>query len=270
MQWHIKLYIFYLYTYYLGNTLLHKKKLSCFFYILVENKLLKTNFVNNKDSYALVVNKVSNQFSWIPFLKQNFAAFIYIIELTLKDYTRYQKPMLNYYLFTWYTNYINTCYTRFSLEWRFVDIANTLKINDAKKFWKYFVNHKLIYLVEKEGGIFFQWFLQLINLKDSKLLVFFLQRFFFKTPIKYHKRYFFMVSDFLRKIYFFTSATLNIKGFSVYFKGKLGKKGSVRKTKFFAKHQLYSGTNKKLRLNYRTFIIWTETGAIGANISMFF
>ncbi len=212
-------------------------------------------------------NKEDKLFSY---LNQNFTDLVYLLELSVKKYKYYEKPDINYYWFTLYVKYINSCYTRFSTEWRFIDIASTIKFNDAKKFWKYFINHKLVYLIEKEDGIFFHWFLQLIHLKDAKLLSSFLQRFFFNTPIKYHRRYFSMVSDFLRKIYVFTLGTVNIKGFSLYFKGKLGKKGSVRKTKFFVKHQLYSGTNKKLRLNYRTFIIWTETGAIGCNISLFF
>jgi hypothetical protein len=46
-----------------------------------------------------------------------------------------------------------------------------------------------------------------------------------------------------------------IKGFSFFFKGKLGKKGSVKKKKFFVKQGKISLTNKNLRTNYSNYII---------------
>lgn len=64
--------------------------------------------------------------------------------------------------------------------------------------------------------------------------------------------------------------THRAKGISIFFKGKLGKKGSVKKSTFFNKIGLVSLSRKDLRFNYRTFIISTHTGVIGANISVFF
>jgi hypothetical protein len=72
--------------------------------------------------------------------------------------------------------------------------------------------------------------------------------------------------------YWFThvSREFKIKGYSAFFKGKLGKKGSVRKSIFFIKKGLTGLSNNSLRFNHRRFIIITETGVIGCGVSIFF
>ena len=62
----------------------------------------------------------------------------------------------------------------------------------------------------------------------------------------------------------------SLKGCSLFFKGKLGKKGSVRKSKFFFKYGNISLTNKNLRLTYRSYTITTITGVIGCHISIYY
>ena len=62
----------------------------------------------------------------------------------------------------------------------------------------------------------------------------------------------------------------SLKGCSLFFKGKLGKKGSVRKSKFFVKIGNVSLTNKSLRINYKTYVVITITGVIGCGISIFY
>lgn len=64
--------------------------------------------------------------------------------------------------------------------------------------------------------------------------------------------------------------TKKIKGYSLFFKGKLAKKGSVRKNIFFCKKGLISFANKALRVNIRTYQLWTITGCMGAGISIFY
>ena len=56
----------------------------------------------------------------------------------------------------------------------------------------------------------------------------------------------------------------------MYFKGKLGKKGSVKKSTMFFKKGQVSFTNKSLKYNYKYFLIPTETGVVGCYISLFF
>lgn len=59
-------------------------------------------------------------------------------------------------------------------------------------------------------------------------------------------------------------------GYRLYFKGKLGRKGSVKKTVFYAKLGKHSYTNKNLRFNYRRFLVPTETGIIGCYFGVFY
>ena len=59
-------------------------------------------------------------------------------------------------------------------------------------------------------------------------------------------------------------------GYNLFFKGKLGRKGSVKKSVFFYKYGRVSNSNKSLRLNYRKFLIYTETGVVGCGINLFY
>ena len=61
-----------------------------------------------------------------------------------------------------------------------------------------------------------------------------------------------------------------LKGYTVFFKGKLARKGSVRKSVFFYKYGQVSKTNKFLRVSYRQFLVYTETGVVGCYISLFY
>ena len=61
-----------------------------------------------------------------------------------------------------------------------------------------------------------------------------------------------------------------LKGYRLYFRGKLGKKGSVKKSTIFFSGGKISYTNKSLKYNYKYFLIPTETGVVGCYISLFF
>lgn len=63
---------------------------------------------------------------------------------------------------------------------------------------------------------------------------------------------------------------LKIKGYSIFFKGKLGKVGSVRKSVFFFRNGLCSLSNNSLRFNQKRFVIITVTGVVGVCINIFF
>lgn len=88
--------------------------------------------------------------------------------------------------------------------------------------------------------------------------------------LKKHKRLFLTIINILKNWFFFLKKKKKIKGFSLYFKGKLGKKGSVKKTKIFYKLGIISLTTKNIRLNYKMYSVTTLTGVIGAAIHIFF
>lgn len=113
------------------------------------------------------------------------------------------------------------------------------------------------------------WFLQLYKLKDVQGFINLIQKKLYNAKLKRHKRIFYLVGFFLE--FFFNERKKNsIQGCSLFFKGKLGKKGSVRKSKFFVKVGVNSLTNKSLRINYKTYIVTTMTGVIGCGISIFY
>ena len=108
------------------------------------------------------------------------------------------------------------------------------------------------------------------KLKDPQGIIFIIQNILTKARLKKHKKLFFLIGYFFKILFLNKEQKNSLKGFSLFFKGKLGKKGSVRKSKFFVKYGLGSLTNKKLRLTYRTYIIITITGVVGCNICLFY
>ena len=88
--------------------------------------------------------------------------------------------------------------------------------------------------------------------------------------LKYHKRYFYRVRLILNIIFKVLKSANLLKGYSLFFKGKLGRKGSVKKSVFFYKKGRISSTNKNLRVNFRKFLVYTETGVVGCGINLYF
>jgi hypothetical protein len=62
----------------------------------------------------------------------------------------------------------------------------------------------------------------------------------------------------------------DIKGYSIFFKGKLGRGGGARKKIFFVKSGFNSLSNGTLRFNYKKFILITSSGVLGCCINIFF
>jgi hypothetical protein len=161
-------------------------------------------------------------------------------------------------------------YTGFDTDWFFFNIEpSTMLTKYLVILYKVFTSRQQRFLKIKKH-LYFRLLIQLSLLKSPKLLVLALEHLFIKTPIKRHRSIFFRLRHLLKVWYFICRKKRCVKGFSFFFKGKLGKKGSVRKRKFFTKKGLISFTNKELRVNYSNYILWTNTGCIGANISIFF
>lgn len=91
-----------------------------------------------------------------------------------------------------------------------------------------------------------------------------------QESLKYHKRLFISLNSIFSYYLDFLYPDKKLKGYRLYFRGKLGKKGSVKKSTVFFSGGKISYTNKSLRYNYKYFLIPTETGVIGCYISLFF
>lgn len=165
---------------------------------------------------------------------------------------------------------ISYFYTGFETTWRFINIHPTTALRRYKTTLRRFKKVRQLRFLRMSKQFKNDLITQLVLLKDPQLLIIALQRLFFDNPIKRHRRIFFKIRYFFQIWYVLCRKRKTVRGYSIYLKGKLGKKGSVRKRKIYVKNGLVSFTNKDLRVNSKNFMLWTDTGCIGANISIFF
>ena len=112
--------------------------------------------------------------------------------------------------------------------------------------------------------------LQLFYTRNIDELTNFIKQNIEVMPIKAHKRLIYNASKILNIYYNVLIKTMRIRGFVLYFKGKLGRKGSVKKSIIRIIRGKISLTNKSLRFNSKQFLIFTETGVIGCYMSIFY
>ena len=169
-----------------------------------------------------------------------------------------------------YLKNISYYYLNINMSWRFVNIINTVNKDFLNKLWYKIYKKKFFGILYGKKKKTITWFLQLYKLKDPQGLIFIIQKLLIKANLKKHRRFFFLVGAFFKILFLVKEKKNSLQGCSLFFKGKLGKKGSVRKSKFFVKYGLGSFTNKNLRVNYKTYVIITITGVVGCNISLFY
>ena len=161
-------------------------------------------------------------------------------------------------------------FTGFETEWKFINIKLFGLDESCYAMWyRVYRTQALSFFFTKRKD-FIVLFTRLTFFRDPTALVPFIKQHLLQTHLKQHNRIFYSVSTFMAKWYFFAANAQRIKGYSVFFKGKLAKKGSVRKSVFFKKKGSVSFTNKSLRVNYRNYFVWTYTGVIGAGLSIFY
>lgn len=190
--------------------------------------------------------------------------------LILDAYLNQFKRVNEVWLLNIYLKNLSYYYLNINLSWRFVNIIKTVNKDFLNKLWYKFYKKKYFGILYGKKKKTISWFLQLYKLKDPQGVIFLIQKILFKANLKKHKRFFFLIGAFFKALFINKEKKNSLKGFTLFFKGKLGKKGSVRKTKFFVKYGLGSLTNKGLRINYRSYIIITITGVVGCNICLFY
>ena len=170
-----------------------------------------------------------------------------------------------------YFSTLFSIYTGVSINWCFINFFTICK---SKKFILscYAVNKKKVlkdfYIQNKRA--FYGWYGKLSFLKDTSGFVDLIKFILNKRHLEKHKGLFFLINKILKFWFFYALKFFGVKGYCFYFKGKLGKKGSVKKTKFFRKNGLNSLTNKSLRINLKNYFALTCTGVIGCSINIFY
>jgi hypothetical protein len=174
----------------------------------------------------------------------------------------------------WYlSKYLKTslgCLTGFQTEWKFINIKLFGLDESCYALWYRVYRTKTLSFFFTKRRDFIVLFARLTFFRDPAALIPLIKKHLLQTHLKQHNRIFYSVTTFMAKWYFFAANAQRIKGYTVFFKGKLAKKGSVRKTVFFKKKGSVSFTNKSLRVNYRNYFVWTYTGVIGAGLSIFY
>lgn len=176
----------------------------------------------------------------------------------------------NTWVWLHYMRYLTYLYTKFYTSWCFLDLAAVVKKDEFHRWWRVFYKRYVLRAFFTNKAKFFNWFAQLSYLKDPQGIIWLAEKIITEAHLKKHKRLFALLARILRSWYNVLHRVHKAQGVSLFFKGKLGKKGSVKKSKFFNKSGLVSLSSKKLRMNYRSFIITTHTGVIGAAVSVFY
>lgn len=235
-----------------SNTLLKKSLPS----ILPINYSLEKTVFHKK---ALITVDYGSNFSINPLL------FLY-----LKNFKWRRASLSLNWEYSKFLNQISHSFLKFKTSWYFINIKVFQKQKNFSTIWYKFYQKKLLTILPKSKLFFLNLFIQLFYFRDTKTLIPFFQKWLLDTPLKKHKRIFHLINFFFLNWFNLAFEYRLVKGYSLFFKGKLAKKGSVRKSKFFVKNGYISFTNKRLRLNYETYIVWTFTGSVGAGISIFF
>lgn len=169
-----------------------------------------------------------------------------------------------------YLKQVGMTYTRFETEWAFVNLQHIAETSEFVNCWEILYTKYFLRNFFSNRQVFFNWFAQLIMFKDPTLMIQHIVPIITEAHLKKHRYFFFLLRKIIRRIVRVVKQTYKIEGISFFFKGKLGKKGSVKKSKFFTKTGRVSFTTKDLRMNYKHFHILTITGVIGAGFYVFF
>ena len=254
----------------MNNNINFNKKLLIYLYTFT---LINIKTTHKYKNYSYLVIFLYNHILNSNNLNANLTNLIGLIDFTsLGTNKNTQRSIILQYdwLLVNYLKQLSYYYLGIKLNWVFVNLKCSLNNDFYKKFWYIFYKKKIfkIWYGKKKFTLF--WFLQLYKLKDVQGFINLIQKKLYNAKLKRHKRIFYLVGFFFRILFLMKEKKNSLQGCSLFFKGKLGKKGSVRKSKFFVKVGVNSLTNKSLRINYKTYIIITITGVIGCGISIFY
>ena len=215
------------------------KRVSNFF--LLSKKPHSLSFNNTQFRYLfLILERIPQQDSLF------YSFFLYYQNLYLNELLKFPCQIKNY-----------NASDFLSKELMCVLMYNFRSI----RWWKYEIKHsnQLIELI-----------LISIQLKNLNLVMKWIKSYFEKRVLKKHKKlfiflkYLFLILIWRFQLYF------NIRGVRLYFKGKIGKAGSVRKSKKIVQRGRVSYSTKSLALVSEKIVMRTLTGTLGLTLELFF
>lgn len=235
---------------------------------------IKFNILTNNLKYSPSKRRAEmlTKQNYLQFITENFVYLFPLLNKKKKKYYNFTSynSLQSFWWYKFYLTAVTQQYTKFTSKWVLSDCSNlVLKGNYLQVYKALYNKHYLQKLYCKKDKFLF-WFTKLTVFKDISSFVSMILKWLFNSPLKKHKRIFVLINKFLRVWYEALEEFKKIRGYCIFFKGKLGKKGSVRKSKYFAKKGEVSYSTKSLRVNYKTFHFGTLTGVVGGGLSIFY
>ena len=262
--------------------------ISIFYWYLITLKTVN-NFVKiyQIPNLSIKFNQLKNYSKKIPgkrrselLIKQNYLqflseAYIYLFPLLNKKKKKnypaiFYNSLQSFWWYKFYLSAVTQQYTMFKSNWALIECSSLVLQGNYLHVFKALYNRHSLQKFYCKREKFLYWFTKLTVFKDITNLVSMILKWLFNAPLKKHKRIFVLINKFLRIWYEALEEFKKIRGYCIFFKGKLGKKGSVRKSKYFAKKGEVSYSTKSLKVNYKTFHFGTLTGVVGGGLSIFY
>lgn len=182
-----------------------------------------------------------------------------------------QLAFLQSWLLSKYVGELINIYIGFYPEWIFLNMKELTGNTRFNLICRAVNKRRILGSFYHENKMLFRnWFGKLTYLKDPNSLTSLIKTVMSKTHLKKHRILFFILNRVIKTWFFYTHEKNHVLGYSFFFKGKLGKKGSVKKTKFFRKYGITSFTNKSVRVNHKEFFVITITGVVGGGLTIYF
>ncbi len=158
----------------------------------------------------------------------------------------------------------------YSTDWLFVNPTSVLTKKPNPDLIAELYKEKKLSGLFTSKKTFILWYIHLVLFRDATHLSTLMFNWLYKANIKTHKKLFFSLIRIFDDIFPLLKKHRKVLGYFIYFKGKLAKKGSVRKEKIFKKMGRVATGTKNLRGNIVQYQAPTLTGTIGAAIGVFF
>lgn len=233
----------------------HYKKI----YLKKSQLIIINKFINIK----LLLNNLS--------LEKNMSYYNFFLENTnLILHSNIEKYYMGIF---WFSKYMSFYFFNFlGIKLKLSNL--NLNINNSSKellaLWHNTYSDNFLKAYHFTPWQYLIFLIKLIYNKSFDNLILIVKTFITKSHLKYHKRLFYHFANIINTYYSILSGLGKLKGYKLYFKGKLGRKGSVKKSTIRFSNGFTSLTKKSLKFNYKTFLVYTETGVVGCYLSIFF
>lgn len=189
-----------------------------YFYLIKQKttKIIKTKQIN----YTIINNNVTSK-DYLFFLKKLFNNSVLIkknhnLEYFLYSINHFENKPINIICKNWllllYFSNISKFYTKFNTNWHFIDVNDILNYEVFNKTWKIFYKKRFILILSTKRATFYNWFIQLTQFKNSKILIRLIQNYFVKLHLKKHRRGFYNVRSLFNMWFSIYSKENMIKG----------------------------------------------------------